>query len=238
MNKIAPAILALLAGVTGSFAQDIRPDALQRLLPSETDLGAGAFHEGPAIFLESDAVTVAADPVELSAFDVVAGNLRFLFSPARALEFWPEYLYEYEAVENSGLCDVTGSGTLQQEVGTVAVLVDQYTLVASRLPSGVADGGELIGAGEPASYAGMTLLPTEYAMQASAQHSGHANVASNLQLEDLCTWLARDENTPPDYALDDLYFATSRAIHAQDIEFVDRVHLDPFPHVSSPWIVQ
>ena len=244
MNKAALAILTLLAGVKGSFAQDIRPDALQRLLPSEMELGAEAFHAGPTAYLEPAAVTVAADPVELSALDVVAGNLRFLFNPARALEYWPEYLYEYEAVEDSGLCNAAGSGTLQQEVGMVAILVAQDTLVVSQLPSEVADSGERIHAVEPVSYAGMTLLPADYAMQASVQPSGHAEAAPNLQLEDLCDWLERDENTPPDYALDDLYFATSRAIHAQDVEFVDRVHLnlDPHfdldPHFSPPWVVQ
>ena len=65
MNKTATAILAFLAMSACSVAQE-RPDSLQQLTMGEGRSDA--------------AIPVSADPVELSAIDVVAGNLRFFFN--------------------------------------------------------------------------------------------------------------------------------------------------------------
>ena len=191
MNKTAPAIFALLIAATGSFAQEPRPDSLEVMRTIiEGNLNASS--------IPSSAIAVSADPVELTGVDVVAGNLRFLFNPTHAFDFWPEYLYEYNAVRESKLCREEGSETRNHELGTIAVVSHQAS---------------------ERQYTGIALFPTDYA-------SLKPEVIPSLQVEDLCGWLARNNN---DLATGDNgnppFFATSRAIPVEDLDF-SRVDLN------------
>ena len=241
MSRTALAILAFLVTATGSFAQVQvyqlyhagRPDSLGLLTGEANNLTAPSSAE----LMEYAGITgipVAANPVELTTVDVVAGNLRFLFNPTRAFDYWPEYLYEYNAVQNSGLCNAESSSALQHEMGTIAIVTSSQepvsataTDVVHPINAAIVDWVDAL----QAQYGGIALFPTDYRSQRFPDTSINSDVVTNLHLEDLCSWLARDENTPDQALADHLYFATSRAIPVPNLEIVERVSLDlnPYP---------
>ncbi|MCY4261580.1 MAG: hypothetical protein OXC91_15145 [Rhodobacteraceae bacterium] len=229
MNRIFPAVLALLVAATASCAQDLRPDIVRLDQDGMTIITTTPYPDPAVRHLEADRVTPAARAVELSAIDVVAGNPRFLFNPIRAFEYWPEYLYEYESVENSGLCDTSDPPALQQAVGPVAVLHAQNPATAPQSDSGGVGNGEDIEDAEPVSYAGLALFTAGTADRpsVSADHT-----------EDLCGWMDRIGNSMAEDSPGSLCIATSRAIPARDLEFVRRVELNINPGLYDDTIAE
>ncbi|WP_419737872.1 hypothetical protein [Ruegeria sp.] len=59
---------------------------------------------------------------ELTTADVIAGNLRMIFSPVNAFDTWPDYLYEYSPLEESEVCKREGKEKLKFDLGRVSFL--------------------------------------------------------------------------------------------------------------------
>ena len=169
---------------------------------------------GKSLFAQTvDQSDAFANPVELSALDIFAGNVRLIFNPEHAFDRWPEYLYSYEAVGNSSLCAEAGEDMLQHNVGMVAILAERLQ--------------ELEVTEHDAKYIGKILVPDGFDKRDSNSNVNDSDVPLNLRLQEICELIAGQVKSSENNVdnLDRLYIATSRAIPAKDIEIADRINL-------------
>ena len=112
MNKTVLAILALLIATNSLLAQfeggwQSTSAGLEEIL----DLRDVDYHVD----------RIAMENVKLTAVDVVAGNLRMLFNPTRAFDYWPEYQYDYNAVATFCQTSAVNFDLRNRELGTIAI---------------------------------------------------------------------------------------------------------------------
>lgn len=219
MNKAAFTIVALLITANGTFAQSGSLNFASNGEMSEADFvstlyGFAADSSSGAAFISADASSA-----ELTAAEVVAGNIRFIFNPTRALDSWPEYLYRYRDVTHSGLCNL-GAEVGNHELGVSAILTDR---AQSDQGTGTQNYGETIGFVQPSSlYAGAALNPAIW------DSGNFVEFAPSYHVSDLCSVIQRIEESsgPLSGNEDAIFFATSRAIPEVDPSAFERVDLN------------
>ncbi len=212
MFKTVLTILALLIASPDLFAQQVqlpehRPDSFQ-LLSDNNYIGTDS---------KAAVITVTANPVDLTRFDVIAGNIRLLFNPTRAFDYWPEYLYEYDLVAESNLCSEDSSEVLNYRLGNIAIVASPFQSFNSSMQEIVTETIENYNYTGLEPYTGIALFPTNYTIDSASQDSISLEDVSNLLLDDLCSWFERNKNITKD--TEHLFLSTSRAIPIKDLKF-------------------